>query len=137
MQTRTVSSDSTATRGHQIGVAVLLVIALSYAWMAGHFTTFTRPAEVATFIPGLIGVVAAARVSPRNSARPDRSGHGWLAWWVIVIGLNGIEVASLALGSTHTHPTMSDLVNPWLLSTPSRAVGFGLWLAFGYWLARR
>jgi hypothetical protein len=122
---------------HRPVLAGVLVAALAYSWMAGHFTTFTRPAQVATFIPGLIGVLVAIRRRPAKSARADRSGRGWLTWWLIVIGLNAIEAISLVLGSTHAHPTMSDLVNPWLLSTPSRAVGFGLWLALGYWLSRR
>jgi peptidoglycan/LPS O-acetylase OafA/YrhL len=117
--------------------AVLIAVAVAYSWMAGHFTTFTRPAEVATFIPGLLGVLAASWLAPRRSGRPDRSGRGWLAWWLIVVAFNAIELVSLALGSTHAHPTVSDLTNPWLLSTPSRAVGFGLWLSLGYWLARR
>lgn len=112
-------------------------MAIAYCWVAGHFTTFTRPAEIATFIPGLIGVLVVLRLLPAGSSRPDRSGGGWLAWWLIVIGFNAIELVSLALGPTHAHPTISDLVNPWLLSTPSRAVGFGLWLSHGYWLARR
>jgi phosphotransferase system glucose/maltose/N-acetylglucosamine-specific IIC component len=137
-QTRPVTSEAAASpRRHRFALPFLVIVAIAYAWIAGHFTTFTRPAEVATFIPGLIGVMVAVRVAPRRSARPDRSGRGWLAWWLIVIGLNAIELISLALGSTRSHPTMSDLVNPWLLSTPSRAAGFGLWLAFGYWLARR
>ncbi len=54
-----------------------------------------------------------------------------------MIALNAVEFVALALGATHSHPTISDLVNPWLLSTPSRAVAFALWLAFGYWLTRR
>jgi hypothetical protein len=117
--------------------AAAVVVAVAYSWVAGHFTTFTRPAQIATFIPGLLGVIAAVRLAPRRSARDDRSGRGWLAWWLIVLGLTTIEVLSLALGSTHQHPTISDLVNSWLLSTPSRAVGFGLWLSLGYWLLRR
>jgi hypothetical protein len=118
-------------------VAGCLVIALGYAWVAGHFTTFTRPAEVATFVPGLLGVIVAFRVSPRSRVRPDRRGRGWLAWWLVVLGLNAVELAALFLGANHAHPTLSDLINPWLLSTPSRAVAFALWLAFGYWLTRR
>jgi hypothetical protein len=118
-------------------VAGCLVVALGYSWVAGHFTTFTRPAEVATFVPGLLGVVVAVRITPRSRLRPGRSGLGWLAWWLVVVTLNAVEFAALFLGANHAHPTVSDLVNPWLLSTISRAVAFGLWLALGYWLARR
>jgi hypothetical protein len=135
-QTRDVVPGSGATRSRQV-IALAITVAIAYSWVAGHFTTFTRPAEVATFIPGLLGVVIAARIAPSTAGRPGRSRLGWLAWWLIVIAITAIELAALALGANHAHPTISDLVNPWLLSTPSRAVAFGLWLAFGCWLLRR
>jgi hypothetical protein len=112
-------------------------VAIAYAWVAGHFTTFTRPAEVATFVPGLLAVIVALRTAPRSSAREARSRRGWLGWWLVVIAVNAVELVSLLLGASHAHPTVSDLVNPWLLSTPSRAAAFALWLGFGYWLTRR
>ena len=74
-------------------------------WVAGHFTTFTRPAEVATFVPGLLGVVVAFRQPAAVRPRPGRSRRGWLAWWLIVIGLTGVELAALLLGADHAHPT--------------------------------
>lgn len=119
-------------------LAGCIVIGLAaYSWVAGHFVTFSRSAAIATFIPGLLGVIAALWFAPRGSCRPDRSRRGWLAWWLVILGLSAIELISLAFGSTTAHPTVSDLVNPWLLSTPSRAVAFVLWLSFGYWLSRR
>jgi hypothetical protein len=131
-----VGQHAVTTR-HRAAVSAALVLAILYSWVAGHFTTFTCSAEVATFIPGLVGLLIVIRVGPRGRVQPDRSRLAWLAWWFIVIGLNAIELISLALGSTDAHPTISDLVNPWLLSTPSRAVGFALWLTVGYWLSRR
>lgn len=113
------------------------MLAVAYSWVAGHCTTFTRSAEVVTFLPGLVGVVVAFRSTPRSAPRPGRSRLGWLSWWLIVVGLTAVELAALLLGADHAHPTISDLVNPWLLSIPGRAVAFGLWLALGYWLTRR
>jgi hypothetical protein len=118
-------------------VAAVIALAVAYSWVAGHFTTFTRPAEVATFLPGLAGVIVAFRMPARSAPRSGRSGVGWLAWWLIVIALTGVELAALLLGANHAHPTVSDLVNPWLLSAPRRAFAFGLWLALGFWLIRR
>jgi hypothetical protein len=134
-----VANGSTARtdRPRTTALAAGAVMVVAYAAVAGHFTTFTRPAEVATFVPGLIGVIVAVRRQPRSRRRADRSGRGWLAWWLLVIGVNVIEFTSLFLGANRAHPTVSDLVNPWLLSTPSRAVAFGLWLCLGYWLTRR
>jgi hypothetical protein len=136
-QTRDVLPGSNPTRSRQVVIALAITAAVAYSWVAGHFATFTRPAEVVTFVPGLVGVVIAARIAPSSAGRPDRSARGWLAWWLIVIAITAIELAALALGANHAHPTISDLVNPGLLSTPSRALAFGLWLAFGCWLLRR
>jgi hypothetical protein len=129
--------DGPALPHRNAAAAGSIAVALGYAWVAGHFTTFSRPAEVVTFIPGLLAMIVAVRSGPRQSVRPDRRGAGWLGWWLIVIALNAVELVSLALGSTSAHPTISDLVNPWLLSTPARAVAFALWLGLGYWLSRR
>lgn len=129
--------DAAPARGRTLAVAAVIVVALGYSWVAGHLTTFSRPAEVATFVPGLLAVVVAARITPRSSCRPDRSTRGWLAWWLILLALTAIEVVALALGATHSHPTISDLVNPLLSTTPGRAAAFALWLGFGYWLIRR
>jgi peptidoglycan/LPS O-acetylase OafA/YrhL len=132
-----VATDAAAPRSRPTRAALAVVAAVAYSWVAGHFTTFTRQAEIATFIPGLVGVIVAFRVRPRSDPRPGRSRRGWLAWWLIVVAVCAIELASLLLGATHAYPTISDLVNPWLDSTASRAAVFGLWLAFGYWLTRR
>ena len=117
--------------------ALVLVLVLAYSWVAGHFSTFTRPAEVATFIPGAIGVAVAIRARRPSTVRPDRSRSGWLAWWLTVVAVTVVEVLALVLGANHDHPTISDLVNPWLDPTPARALWFALWLGFGYWLSRR
>jgi hypothetical protein len=130
------SASPAARHGHAVAVGAA-VIAVGYAWVAGHFTTFTRPAEIATFVPGLLGSWVVVRGTSHRTARPDRTRVGWLGWWLIVVGLNAVELVSLALGPGHAHPTISDLVNPWLLSAPARAVGFALWLGLGYWLSRR
>jgi hypothetical protein len=127
-----------ATRGAPKRViAGALVGGLGYAYLAGHFATFTQAAAVAAFIPGLAAVVAAAVIPAARSSRPERSGRGWLAWWVIVAVFTAVELAALLLGANHTHPTVSDLVNPWIDGTVRRAVGYALWLGLGVWMLRR
>ena len=118
-------------------IATAIVVAVGYAWMAGHFTTFTVPAEVATFVPGAIGMVAAAWLPPSRRCRPDRATAGWWAWAAIAGAAFVIELTTLALGANHAHPTVSDLTNPWLLHTPGRAAAFALWLGLGWWITRR
>ncbi len=117
--------------------ALVVAVAVAYSWVAGHFTTFTRPAEVATFIPGAIGVVIAIRTHRPSTVRPGRSRTGWLAWWLIVVAIIVVEILALVLGANRSHPTVSDLVNPWLDPPAARALWFALWLGFGYWLSRR
>jgi hypothetical protein len=112
------------------------VLALTYGAVAGTFTTFTRPAEVATFLPGVAAVVVALVRAPA-AVPADRRFAGWIAWAVLVVIFTATELVALAAGANHAHPTISDLVNPWIDHDASRAAGFTLWLGFGYWLVRR
>jgi hypothetical protein len=115
----------------------VFVAAAACSWLAGHFTTFTRPAEVVTFVPGLLLLAVAARTTAGATVRPDRSRSGRLVWWLLLVAITSVEVAALTLGAGHSAPTISDLVNPWIDSTVSRSLGFALWLGFGWWLVRR
>jgi hypothetical protein len=132
-----VATDAAASKRRPVSTAIGGAVLVGYAAVAGQFATFTRPAEVATFIPGLIGLVVATRITATKPVRPERRSRGWLAWWVVFVAINALELLSLALGANHAHPTISDLVNPWLLHPPGRAVAFAVWLSFGYWLVRR
>jgi len=109
-----------------------------YAWVAGHFTPFTWPAAVVTFVPGAVGLVLCTRLPRRTTPRPGLSRRVWLAW---VVGI-GVVVALEALGfflgsSTEGHPTISNIVNHGLHWNETRALAFFGWLAFGDWLLRR
>jgi hypothetical protein len=117
-------------------VIAAAVLALGYAAVAGTFTTFTEPAEIATFLPGAAAVVVALISAPATAAEPRRR-FGWVAWAVLGLGFTTTELAALAAGANHAHPTISDLLNPWLAHDASRAAGFALWLGCGYWLMRR
>lgn len=115
----------------------ILVVAV-YAWVAGHFSTFTSPAAVATFIPGAIGLAASTRV-PRRVVRRDRlRPPGWAAWTLAIGGILALETFGFFSGSsTHGHPTISNIVNHGLHSPETRAVAFFGWIAFGHWLLGR
>jgi hypothetical protein len=132
-----MTRDAVPARRDRAAVVGTALVLVGYAAVAGQFETFTRPAQVATFIPGLVAVVVALRVPARRRARPDRRRAGWLCWWLIAAAILVLELGSLVAGADHEHPTISDLVNPALAGAPGRAVAFGLWLALGYWLVGR
>jgi hypothetical protein len=136
-QTRSMAREAVPARRDRAVVVAATLLLVGYAAVAGQFQTFTRQAQVATFIPGLVAVVVAWRVPARTHARPDRRRIGWLCWWLVAAGVLVLEIVSLVAGADHDHPTISDLVNPWLAGAPGRTVAFGLWLALGCWLVGR
>jgi hypothetical protein len=115
-------------------VVPALVIA---ALVAGAFPSFTYRANIAVlgvggglFWLGMVGRI------PRRRA-PRRLPAGAAAWLVPSILLGAIELVSFALGSTHEHPTLSKMADPWLTWYPGRATAYFGWL-WAYWaLVRR
>ena len=109
-----------------------------YAWVAGHFTPFTWPAAVVTFIPGAVGLALSTRLPRRTTPRRGLSAAGWLAWVVGIAAVIGLETLGFFLGSsTEGHPTISNIVNRVLHGDLSRGIAFFGWLAFGMWLLDR
>lgn len=123
------------SRGSKRVIAVGIIASLGYAAVAGRFATFTRPAEVATFLPGA-AVMTIALIRPSHPpVTPNRS--AWIVWLAILALATAVELAALFGGADHAHPTISDLVNPWIDHRWSRAGAFALWLGAGGWLLRR
>jgi hypothetical protein len=109
-----------------------------YAWVAGHFTPFTWPAAVVTFVPGAVGLVLSTRLPRRTPPRRGLSRRGWVAWTLAIAAIVGLEAFAFFAGSsTQGHPTLSNIANHALHSDESRALAFFGWLAFGDWLLRR
>src|SRR5207248_552936 len=80
----------------------------SYAWVAGHFTPFTWPAAVVTFVPGALGLALSLRLPRRTTPRPRLSRFGWSAWAVVIGAMIAMEAAGFFEGSsTEGHPTIS------------------------------
>jgi len=116
--------------------------ALLWAWFAGGARTFTRPAEVLTFLPGLAVLALTLRPSAR-SVRPVGKGGvtpfrrwGVLPWIGVLVAIVGWELAELFSQPRHTHPTISSLTNSLLSTHPSRSLGYLAWLAVGWLLVR-
>jgi hypothetical protein len=130
-------------RSAGIGPASAWVVAgLLYAVVAGRLARFSWPAMVAVALPGLAGTLSAWRTPPRPSveAAPIRAG-GAAAWAAVFVALALWELGALLLQPALTvdspaHPTISVLLDPVLGSAPGRSVGFAVWLALGWFLAR-
>jgi heme exporter protein D len=132
-----VSTQALAVERRRRG-GLLVAAAALYAWIAGHFTPFTWPAAVVTFIPGAIGLVLSTRLPRRTTARDGLSRQGWAMWVVLITAWVGLEAYAFFAGSsTEGHPTVSNIVNHALHRNETRAVAFFGWLAFGDWLLRR
>ncbi len=119
------------------GVSVLL-----WAWFASGVRTFTRPAEVLTFLPGVAVSVLTLRPSAgsvrpvsKGGAPPDRR-WGILPWIGVLVLAVGWELTELFSQPRQAHPTVSSLTNSLLSTHPSRFVGYLAWLAVGWLLVR-
>ncbi|HET6817099.1 MAG TPA: hypothetical protein VFH66_07740 [Mycobacteriales bacterium] len=132
MSTQTLAVERRRRRG------LLLAGAALYAWVAGHFTPFTWPAAVVTFIPGAIGLALSTRLPRRTTPRQGLGRTGWLVWIALITMLVGLEAYGFFAGSsTSGHPTVSNIVNHGLHSNETRALAFFGWLTFGDWLLGR
>lgn len=132
MSTQTLAVERRRRRGLLVAGAAL------YAWIAGHFTPFTWPAAVVTFLPGAVGLMLSTRLSRRTTPRSGLSQRAWLAWAVLIGALVGLEAFGFFAGSsTEGHPTISNLANHGLHWNETRALAFFGWMAFGDWLLRR
>jgi len=117
---------------------LLVAGAALYAWVAGHFTPFTLPAAVVTFVPGAIGLALSTRLPRRTTPRGGLSRRVWLAWGIGIVAVVGLETYGFFAGSSSEgHPTISNIVNHGLHGDETRALAFFGWLAFGDWLLRR
>lgn len=132
MSIQTVAVERRRRRG-----LVIALVAL-YAWIAGHFATFTWPAAVATFIPGAIGLAASTRARRGAPRRAALRLAGWAAWVLVIGAILALETYGFFLGSSASgHPTISNIVNHGLHTTETRALAFFGWIAFGNWLLGR
>jgi hypothetical protein len=117
---------------------LLVVGAALYAWIAGHFTPFTWPAAVVTFIPGAVGLALSVRLPRRTTPSRGLRRAGWVTWIVLITLFLGLEAYGFFAGSsTEGHPTVSNIINHGLHSDGTRALAFFGWLAFGDWLLGR
>jgi hypothetical protein len=136
LQNGCVSSEAVVIGRRHWGAVV--AAAAAYAWVAGHFTPFTWPAAVATFVPGALGLGLSTRLPRRTTSRRGLDRRGWLAWIVVIGAILALETVAFFSGSsTQGHPTISNIVNHGLHWELTRGFAFFGWLAFGSWLLKR
>jgi hypothetical protein len=132
-----VSSQTIAVERRRRRGLVIAFVAL-YSWVAGHFSTFTWPAAVATFIPGAVGLAATTRLRGSAVRRTGLRRTGWVAWAVVIGAIVALEAYGFFAGSSASgHPTISNIVNHGLHTNETRALAFFGWLALGKWLLGR
>ncbi len=118
-----------------------------WAWFASGVRTFTRPAEVLTFVPGLLVLLLTVRFRVRSRSQREtanamagsdrgRGARRWLPWVGMAIAIGGLEMSELFSQPRQAHPTLSSLTNTILEPHPSRFVGYALWLLAGWLLVR-
>ncbi len=121
------------------GAMVALVAAACWSWFASGVRTFTRPAEVLTFIPVLVVLVLTVRPKARFPAGRAQPRQGWrtlLPWVAAAAALVGWELSELFSQPRQAHPTLSSITNDLLSTHPSRSLGFLAWLLLGWLLVR-
>jgi hypothetical protein len=123
-------------------LAASVLAVLGYAWFASGVRTFTRPAEVLTFIPAFavllwtIAPLRRARQRRPSGSRAPYDPRGIAAWLVLLAAVVGWEMFQLFSKPRERHPTISSLLNSLISTHPSRFVGYLLWLFAGWLLLR-
>ena len=139
------SNESAEQRRAAMGRLLVpaVIAAVAYSSIVGWLQRYSWPATISVAIPCAFAVLIAWRVSADSQAEPERlTRAGIAAWAVLVAGASIWEVTALFLQpalstDSYAHPTLSYLANPVLASAPGRSVVLFLWLAFGWYLARR
>ena len=103
--------------------------------MATGLRPFTVPARVATLGGGVLAIMMGRRFSPPAAIAAAVNG-AWL--WATLGGAAIIwELQAFVQHPRSDHPTVSSLTNELLRSHLPRSGAMLVWLAAGWWLARR
>lgn len=125
----------------RLALATAGIGALVWAWFGSGVRTFTRPAEVLTFLPGLAVLLLTLRPSASaagigTAALPPDRRWSVLPWVVVLAAIVGWELVELFSKPRSLHPTISSVMDSLLSTHPSRFVGYLVWLVLGWLLVR-
>jgi fucose 4-O-acetylase-like acetyltransferase len=118
-----------------------IAAAVCWAWFASGVRTFTRPAELLTFVPALLVLLMTLRPAggaPVVSAESSPRKAWWtvLPWIAAFAALLAWELSELFSQPRQQHPTLSSITNALLSTHPTRFLGFLAWLLLGWLLVR-
>jgi hypothetical protein len=127
-----------------IAPAIAVVAVLVWSWFASGVRTFTRPAEVLTFVPAfavlLLTLWPRSRGTKRSAQRRRNdtpyNPRGLALWLALLVAVVGWEMFQLFSKPRERHPTISSLLNTVISTHPSRFAGYLLWLIAGGLLVR-
>jgi hypothetical protein len=115
-----------------------VAVGVVYAWIVGGFASFTLAANIAVFIPGLLVLIIAFVRPPKRHPRTRPVTKTTIGWWALVLGLFTVmELTDLFLGSTHVHPTWSNIMSPILDDHLAKSILVFIWLRVGWTLLHR
>jgi hypothetical protein len=117
--------------------AVLVPVLLVLSLVGGAFPSFSVAANLYVLVLG--GALCWLGLSARVPKRPDPGRPSRAAAWWLVPGLAAalLELTDFLLGSTRSHPTVSDLMDPVLAGYLPRSAAYCAWL-YAFWgLVRR
>ena len=116
-------------------VALVVVAAAIYSWIAAGFRPFTVAEEIMVAIPALVVFAAAWRPS-RAPAAVQWSRVSIACWLGLVALAVGWELLAYFSKPRDDHPTLSVIADEIMSVHAGRALMFLLWLALGWLLVR-
>jgi hypothetical protein len=139
-----MSTQRSRSSRADVALAIAVVAVLVWSWFASGVRTFTRPAEVLTFVPAfavlLLTLWPRSRGTTRSLQRRRNNTpynpRGLSLWLALLVAVIGWEMFQLFSKPRERHPTISSLLNTLISTHPSRFAGYLLWLIAGYLLVR-
>jgi len=117
------------------------LLCLGYGSLVGQWELASAEVILAVAIPGLVVLPLAWRVGPVGEHQHQAPRTKWVWAGVMVLVCLWELISFLAQPDPRTdsydHPTLSAILNPMFQNEPFRVVVLTVWLAIGFWLARR
>lgn len=125
-------------RGNRVRTTVVMLVLVSYAWVAGSAAPFTAQSLVGVLIPGAVLAVLAWAWPPERIPAPGKLDVTGMSYWLIAVAaLFEWEASAFRDNSPPWHPSLTDLINPILGPHPVKSAAILIWMLIGWALVRR